>query len=60
MITFALLCQKGGSGKSTLALHLAVEAATTGQRVLVLDLDPQASSARWRTGGRLMTFPPLM
>jgi chromosome partitioning protein len=47
MITFALLCQKGGSGKSTLALHLAVEAATTGRRVLVLDLDPQASSARW-------------
>jgi len=47
MTTIALLCQKGGSGKSTLTLHLAVEAATAGRRVLVLDLDPQASSARW-------------
>jgi chromosome partitioning protein len=47
MQTLALLCQKGGAGKTTLAIHLAVEAASTGLRVLLLDLDPQASSARW-------------
>jgi len=46
-ITIALLCQKGGAGKSTLALHLAVEAAAAGRRVVLLDLDPQASAARW-------------
>jgi chromosome partitioning protein len=47
MQTLALVCQKGGAGKTTLALHLAVEGAANGRRVLVLDLDPQASAARW-------------
>jgi len=47
MITIALLCQKGGAGKTTLALHLATEAAAAGRRVVVLDLDPQSSAARW-------------
>jgi chromosome partitioning protein len=54
MQTLALVCQKGGSGKTTLAVHLAVEAATAGLRSLLLDLDPQASAARWadrRNGG---------
>ena len=47
MLTIALICQKGGAGKTTLALHLAAEAAAAGRRVVVLDLDPQASAARW-------------
>src|SRR3954463_4649706 len=47
MQTLALVCQKGGSGKTTLAIHLAVEAAVQGLRVLLLDLDPPASAARW-------------
>lgn len=47
MQTLALLCQKGGAGKTTLAIHLAAEAAAQGRRVLLLDLDPQASAARW-------------
>jgi chromosome partitioning protein len=47
MQTLALVCQKGGAGKTTLAIHLAVEAATQGLRTLLLDLDPQASAARW-------------
>ena len=47
MMTLALVCQKGGAGKSTLAVHLAAEAATQGKRVLLLDLDPQASASRW-------------
>ena len=46
-MTLALVCQKGGAGKSTLAVHLAAEAATQGKRVLLLDLDPQASASRW-------------
>jgi chromosome partitioning protein len=47
MQTLALVCQKGGAGKTTLAIHLAVEAAVEGRRALLLDLDPQASAARW-------------
>jgi chromosome partitioning protein len=47
MQTLALVCQKGGAGKTTLAIHLGVEAAAQGLRTLLLDLDPQASAARW-------------
>jgi chromosome partitioning protein len=47
MQTLALVCQKGGAGKTTLAIHLAAEAAARGLRTLLLDLDPQASAARW-------------
>jgi chromosome partitioning protein len=47
MHTLALVCQKGGAGKTTLAIHLATEAAAHGSRTLLLDLDPQASAARW-------------
>lgn len=47
MQTLALVCQKGGAGKTTLAIHLAVEATPAGRRTLLLDLDPQASAAKW-------------
>jgi chromosome partitioning protein len=47
MRTVALLTQKGGAGKSTLAASLAVAAAGAGERVIALDLDPQASLVRW-------------
>jgi chromosome partitioning protein len=47
MRTIAFLTQKGGAGKTTLAASLAVAAAGAGERVIVLDLDPQASLARW-------------
>lgn len=39
--------QKGGSGKTTLARSLAVSATRAGQRVLLLDLDPQRSLTSW-------------
>ncbi len=48
MHTIALLSQKGGTGKTTLSLHLAVAAEMSGQRAVVIDLDPQASSAEWK------------
>ena len=45
----ALLNQKGGVGKTTVTLGLASAAAEAGHRVLVVDIDPQASST-WVLG----------
>ena len=47
MRSIALLTQKGGAGKTTLAASLAEVAASTGEKVIALDLDPQQSLVRW-------------
>ncbi len=47
MKTLAIIAQKGGTGKTTLSVHLAVQATLEGKRVLVLDMDPQASATAW-------------
>ena len=46
--TIAILHQKGGVGKTTLALNLAAEAQSRGLRALVVDTDPQRTTAEWR------------
>ena len=47
MKTVAILSRKGGTGKTTLATHLSVEAERAGHTAALIDLDPQASAARW-------------
>ncbi len=43
MRVVSILARKGGTGKSTAARCLAVEALKSGRRVVIIDLDPQAT-----------------
>ncbi len=47
MRTIAFINQKGGTGKSTLAACLAVAAKEAGERVFMIDMDPQKSLLKW-------------
>ena len=47
MKTILVAAQKGGAGKTTLSRNLAVAAASDGQNVLCVDLDPQGSLRGW-------------
>jgi len=47
MKTISMLAQKGGTGKTTLSIHLAVQATLAGLKVLIIDIDPQASVTAW-------------
>jgi chromosome partitioning protein len=45
--TITLASQKGGTGKSTLAIGLAVAAMQDGERVCMLETDPQGTISNW-------------
>ena len=47
MKVLSIVSQKGGTGKTTLATHLSVESERNGQTTALIDLDPQASAAKW-------------
>jgi len=55
--------EKGGAGASTLCRELGVVAAAEGQRVVFIDLDPQASLSKWwnrRTAGAIEPPNPAL
>ncbi|MDJ0871661.1 MAG: AAA family ATPase [Gammaproteobacteria bacterium] len=47
MKTLSMIAQKGGTGKTTLSIHLAVQASLDSLKVLLVDIDPQASATAW-------------
>jgi chromosome partitioning protein len=48
MYVLALVTQKGGSGKSTLAVGIAVAAMENGERVAIVEADPQGTISKWK------------
>jgi chromosome partitioning protein len=53
--TLAVTNQKGGSGKTTSAVNVAAALGEKGRRVLLVDLDSQASASSWlgvKDGGK--------
>ena len=47
MKKIAILSQKGGTGKTYVSTNLSVAAELAGHTTVLLDLDPQSSSAKW-------------
>jgi chromosome partitioning protein len=58
MHAVVLATQKGGGGKSTLAIGLAIAAMEDGQRVGVIEVDPQGTISSW--GRRRANPKPLI
>lgn len=48
MKIIAILNEKGGTGKSTVAINLATALHRRGQRVVLVDADPQGTARDWR------------
>ncbi len=58
MRSIIVLNSKGGSGKTTIATNLASYFATQGNKVVLIDRDPQGSSMAW-LNARSPARPPI-
>lgn len=56
----AVLNQKGGVGKTTIALHVAYGLALQGNRLLLVDADPQGSARDWAAARSREVFFPVV
>ena len=59
MRTFSFASIKGGVGKTTLAVHVAAALADSGQRTLLIDLDPQGHATLMAGDSRTSSVPAL-
>jgi len=48
MFTIAIIGQKGGTGKTVAAIGLAVASTRAGFATVLIDIDPQATAAKWK------------
>lgn len=56
MRIMSVVQQKGGEGKTTVTINLAASLAASGSKVLIVDVDPQQSSAWWYEHGPEFAF----
>lgn len=55
----AVLNQKGGAGKTTLSTNLARALQLSGEKVLLVDSDPQGSARDWNAAGNGELLPVI-